>query len=318
MAIDQRSEIFSLREQGVSIRQIAGQLGLSTGKVQRELAKRAGRPGGEAAQPSPAAAAVVVPVEFASDPGLLERQRRIADKRLALQESDLELRGLEQQQRLAMMQGAKAGDTSSQMMLLVLDRVEKMNERLSQQGAPRDTPDLIGRLGELKTLGNTIASFAPPTPPSSPAEVEFKVALARIQLEEQRLEKSRADEMVVRQQQAASENMRNEAIARFVESFGPILGSVAERWLTERSGVAQASPQLSATAGDPSAGDGAEPSPVDVGEIRGACPVCGVELAISEGARERCPGCGAQLLAEAGVIGQVVSQNGQRAATVTY
>jgi len=291
MAVDRRAEIFGLREQGVSIRGIAAELGLSAGKVQRELAKRADVHRGVGAAVEIPSTPNPVEQLFGADPELAERQRAIQRKRLALQESDLELRGLEQQQRLALMRGGSQGNDGGQMAAFVLAEVGRLRDEIRDRPA-KDPASLVDQLEQLSKLGRTVASFAPPTPPSSPAEVEFKVALARIDLEAQRIAKDREQEIALRAQQVASENMRNDAIARFIESFGPMLSQVAQKWLEDKNPRPAAAPALPAAAAT-------QPAAI---EIEGTCPRCAAGIAMSDGSSEKCPACGAMLVAAAGQI----------------
>lgn len=316
MALDLRSEIFDLRQQGVSIRGIAAALGVSKAKVQRELEKRSNQVNGSAA---PAAAAATQPepvmermvaMSASADPEIAERQRRIQVRRLELQESDLELRKLEQTQRLTILKGAANGGGGDQagIAALLLAEVGRLRDELRDRGAAHGTQNLMDQLRMVKELGNTVASFAPPTPPSSPAEVEFKVALARINLEEQRIAKERENEISLRQRQVDSENMRNDAIAKFIENFGPALAGVAQKWLEDKATTPQAGPgpvvQIART---PTGSQAALE-----GFVHGFCPACGAEMESSERSAFKCPGCGTMLVNSEGAIVRATGQGGQQ------
>ena len=300
-----RRAIFELREQGVSIRNIAGQLGLSAGKVQRELAKPAGRAAGAAQNGAGALEpGGMMPAEpvYGLDPELRERQRGLALKRLALQETRLELDALEQQQRLALMQGgAGKGGDSGQMVAYLMGEISRVRERIDQQAQARGSAGIVEQLKELRDLGNTVALFAPPAGPTSPADVEFKLGLRRLDLEEQRIASQREQELALRQREVDSVNLRNDALAKFIEGFGPMLQQVAAKWLEDhgpKPGQLPAGTPALAVVDGGEADGGAR-----AGEVAGQCPACGVGIAMIEGERDsKCGACGTYLDCEGGVI----------------
>jgi hypothetical protein len=197
------------------------------------------------------------------------------------------------------MRGAGQGGGDQQLAAYLMAEMARLKDEIRDARAPAQQTSLIDQLDQLSKFSKTVATFA--TPPAATLAPEVQIALRRIDLEEQRIAKDREKELALRAAEAASENMRNDAIAKFIESFGPMLGQVAQKWLDDRS----APPKPAMTLSAPAAAAEGPAAP----EIEGACPVCGVGLAMPEGPAEKCPGCGTMLLAAGGQI-TVANGNG--------
>lgn len=304
----QRQAIFDLRAAGVSFRDIAQQLGISLGKVQRELKKRAPRGEATAADLSESngSAAGVAGAGAAGrdgwaelDPEIAERERAIRRRRLGLQESALELQALEQQQRLDVLRRAASSSGGNDQALLLLMReidslradVRSGTAAAASSGGLPQARSLIDQLGELQKLGSTIASFAPPSAPSGPMDLDYKIALRKIDLEDQRLLRRDDAELKIRTAEAASVQMRNEALAKFVEQFGPTIGAIVTKWFEDRQAKDQ-----------PAASTGATPALPAAEVVQGQCPQCAENLTMSAGGAEKCPACGFMVVVSGGAI----------------
>lgn len=167
---------------------------------------------------------------------------------------------------------------------------------------------LIDQLTDLQKLGSTIASFAPPSAPSGPADLDYKIALRKIDLEDQRLLRKDDAELKIRQSEASSVQMRNESLAKFIEQFGPTIGQLVTKWFEERQGKDQPAtaaqpPQLSAAGTDQI--------------VKGSCPQCGQVLEMSGGSAEKCPACGfLVIVAGSEIVAAAGGQNGAAPAEV--
>jgi hypothetical protein len=292
MASDLRGEIFELRSQNppVSWSVIAGRLGISRSKAQRIFNRRA-----PLANSTPAAARE--PAGYELDPDIRERRKSVELARLQLAESDLSLRAIEQQQRLAVLQGK--GGSDGQLVALLMGQLGDLKDALrelrnSGAGAPRS---VIEQLSEFATVQKTLASFAPTAAPSGAADLEWRLGIRRLDLEDQRIAREREKELALRQAEVDSVNMRNRTIAQFVESFGPMLSQVAEKYLEDRlpkrPAAGAGAPQLPATPGEPAAA---------VAEVQGSCPMCRIAVGKSSAEPEPCPGCGTMLTIDSGLI----------------
>ena len=321
VAVDQRSQIFELRQQGNSQRQIAERLGISSSKVQRELRKRApevraerqiadsgGSPdfatGGEVELPPPSPA-------LSGDPLVLDARRQAEIERAELQRTELQVRRLEAQRRLALMQNPN--DQGALMQLQTLEAINGVRQLLSTraQTPPPATPapTLVDQLSQFRQMSETMASFAPSKPPSSLEEV---VAMEKLKLEDRRVNTQLEMEQRERQQRLDSERARNDAFANFLETLGPLLPQLIDRWgrpaaaastseepppasIQERNGdsnnnVVQMPPRPAPAA------------PNRAGEVVGVCPNCETRVGITGAAVERCPECQYELAVVEGRI----------------
>lgn len=288
-----RERIFELKANGYSLRQIMAELGVSMGKVQRELRKRADEvhapePPGPTWRPPAADAGM------STDPELREMQKAIALRRLRLQESRLGIEELEQERRRALLNGGGGSGGSDAMTAYLMGEMQRVRAELERRQSS-GSAGLIDQLKELRDLGNTVALFAPPTGPTTATDVEFKLGLRRLDLEEQRILGQHEKELALRQKEVDSANMRNDALAKFIEGFGPVLQQLAVKWVDDRKPqpAAPGQPQLP---GEPAAAQLAS------AEVEGHCPACQIGIAMLEGETQKCPGCGTVLACSAGQI----------------
>jgi|SRR5579864_1031185 len=302
MAADLRAQIFELRAAGGTYRGIADQLGVSLGKVQRELRKSGnGATNGSAPQAAIEAGLDQLYEPLGLDPDIRQRQKAIALKRLTISEQRLELDQLEQTNRLALLKGARSGGgQDAQLSLYLMEQINQLRQELRQHPAGPEARGLIDQITDLQKLGNAIAAFAPPASPSGPADVEYRVALRRLDLEDQRLMREHENRLELERRRVGSENMRNEALAKFVEQFGPMLAQVAQKWVEDRSAPPPSHPMAAAAL--PASSEAAAAGPESAELIKGECPNCRTPLEISAGAAEKCPACGHALREQGGAI----------------
>src|SRR5579871_5982198 len=320
MAVDVRSEIFRLRQQDppLSHSAIAQQLGVSKSRVQREL-NRTARGGGSSSSSSSNGdggdqvvhhQARLDPV-LAADPELLERKKAVELARLATQELEAKARLLEAETKLELLRNPSGAGRDGQMVAILMQEIRGLREvgrRLAagQQGPPPKS--LVDQLGEFRQMGEVMRSFAPPSPPSSAAELEFKVALQRLEFENQRVLKQLEDEMAERREKWEGQRARDEAIAKAIDNFSPLAALAAEKWLRDQQQEEKPPEQLL----PPAPAQGERPTVIQGGqppEVRGPCPNCGAELAMTPGGPgDPCPACGVKLLVSEG---QIALQPGQ-------
>src|SRR5438270_874451 len=111
VAVDLRQQIFELRQQGVSERGIAQQLGVSSSKVHRELNKRAPEVRAEREQVSG-----------------LEETRRLQLDQLDLRRLQLRAQRLEAERRAQLLEHPEAGGSGNGLVTLVLQVMERNRE----------------------------------------------------------------------------------------------------------------------------------------------------------------------------------------------
>lgn len=307
--------IQSMRAQSppVSFRQIAQQLGVSVGKVQRELARAnlEAMGGGSAA---PAGAMFESPLGLDSE--LREHRKRLEMGRLELAGRRMELDRAELDQRMAMLQqgaaGGKGGDSSA-MVAMLLGELNRLRDQIARpQSAGHE--GLIDTLSQFREVGEIVKAMAPPPSMSGREGLEFNIALERIRSENERIMREREAEISIRRRQVEGQAARDDALAKMIEQFGPVVAAAAQRYVEQHmSGAAgqPSPPPASATPGLPAAGSKPSGS-AEAGDAssagRGHCPRCNyppgdqdMEL-IPTGAEDRCPGCGAGLAVAEGRI----------------
>jgi hypothetical protein len=311
MGVDLRSEIFRLRQQDppISMARIAQQLGITKSRVQRELDKTA-----RERSTGQAAGDYIEHVPPTGDPALDDQRRLLESDRLDLQRIDLQTKRLEAARRLQLLEhpdGAGNGNALAAIVLQELSRLREAVARPPTAPAAPPQPSLIDQLSQFRQMADTVASFAPPKAPSSSVELEFKVAMERLNLENQQITRRFEIEADERRERMASQRSRDEAIARAIDQAAPLLTAAAENWFKEKAapsaqpswsptvipGGASAVPSTSAASAPPAAG-------LIPGEVAGECPVCGKALAITTptGPDDRCPQCGQLLMVVDGAI----------------
>lgn len=327
VAVDVRSQIFSLRQQGATHRAIAEQLGISAAKVQRELRKpapvvRAERQA-ELEPPEGAVGAFHAgveggPVAPSADPMVLEARRQVEIERAELQRMELQARRLEAQRRLALMQNPN--DQGAMLQLQTLEALKTISSALAvrQQPAtpPAPQPTLVDQLAQYRQVAETMQSFQPPKPPSSASELEFTVAMEKVKLEERRINTQLEMEHREREERLSSERARNDAFARFLEQLGPMLPVIIDRWRPAVPGAGdqvQEPPPQSIQPTNNNGADNVVQMPPQraaangsgarlAGEVVGECPHCQTRVGITGANSERCPECGYLLAVVEGQI----------------
>lgn len=309
MAIDLRDQVFELRRQDppVSWSKIAEQLGISRSRAQR-LFNRKATPASSSpvtSTPMPPAWHPAVDASLPVDPSIADARRRLELRRIADAEQDLELRSLERQRRLQLMQGGGDGAATA-MLMSQIDRLERKLE--DRPGAQRERePSLLDQLNDLSKLSDVVQKFAPPASPSASADLEWRVRLAALDREDRRLMEQHEKELALRQREADSTLMRNNAIAQFVEAFGPTITKLAEKFVEDRTAPAQSQQLAIQHAGTMVPMQQRASSPI---EVEGECPVCRTPIGKSSAEPEKCPGCGEWLTIRDGQLAVVDDQGG--------
>lgn len=303
-----RDEIFRLRSQDppVSIRKIAAELGISAGRVQRELAARAARPSGGDEDGEPRRGVTML-TGGAGDPVFADQRRAIEERRLRLQAQRLEAEEMEMENRLEVLRRASGGGgTDATFAQLVIEELRDNRRRLDalqQAPAQSGAGGLLHTLNEYSELGKVIGGFAPPRAPSSALDLEYEIARQRMQDESNRILKKAELEAQIAQTKAAGEAARNHAIAKVVEEMGPAFVAAAIKYF-ER-------PVAASTGGAPApAGASSTPAPAAMPvlgavAVKGYCPRCGageMELIPTGTDEDKCPACGLSLVVENGEI----------------
>lgn len=287
----------------VSYRQIAAQLGISLGRVQRELAK-AGE-GGEAS-PAPGAA----PFVFA-DPEVADSRRRLEMGRLELAQQRLALDRMELEQRMNLLTAAQTGKggDNGPMLAYLVGELARLRESAARPPAGSGG-GIIDELSRFREVGEIVKAMAPAPTLSGRDGVEMQVALERIRAENERIFRERQAELDTKRIEIEGQAARDHSLAKLIDGFGPVAAQAAQAWVERQSKPAPAPmvPMLEAS-GPAAAGPGA------VG--RGHCPRCNyppgdqeMEL-VPTGGEDRCPGCSALL---AVTDGQIVIAGAARSA----
>jgi rubrerythrin len=300
MAVDLRSEIFRLRAEGLSFGKIAEQLGTNKSRVQRELGKTAREAGGPVDgggyQPHP------LPRGLSDDPDVAAEQKAYQLEQLQTQRAVERARRIEAERRVQLMEHPDGGGGNG-LAMIVLEELRHLREeqraastRSVTPPPPPPAPSLTEQLSQTRQVWETMQSFAPAKPPNSVVDLEYTVAKERLSLEQQRLNSELEMEREERRERMASENRRNDAVAKAIEQSAPLLTAAIENWFKEKT---EPAPPLPAP--NP---NGPTPKPVVVHpeETVGQCPRCGSQLAIAGGQDEKCPNCGQVLVAVEGRI----------------
>lgn len=295
--VDVRNEIFRLRAQDYSYSRIAATLGVSKSRVQRELARRA--PAGQdgAAIMERSAIAPYRPGDpLAQDPEIIAARRQLELDRIEADRRALSERAGEQERRRQAIAEAQNGGMGA-LAAMIADQVGGLRDELRQlasaaarESRPAPPPpgvnepqQLAGALAQWKELGNLVQSFAPPRPPTSRGELDFTVALQKLNIEQQRIDRQFEADLEDRKAHRQAEMVRAESIARAIEGAAPILVAAAQKWLEERPQTG-ATPALALVDGSGGV------------EVRGLCPNCSKPIALTpDGKDDVCPNCGAGL-----------------------
>jgi hypothetical protein len=274
----------------VPYRQIAAQLGISVGKVQRELARAT--VGGEPAGPGPA------PV---FDPEVSDSRRRLEMGRLELAQQRLGLDRMELEQRMSLLQSAstgKAGDNGPMLAYLVgeLARLRESTARPPAGGG------IIDELSRFREVGEIVKAMAPAPVLSGRDGVEMQVALERIRAENERIFRERQAELDMKRVEVEGQAARDHSLAKLIEGLAPVAAQAAQTWI-ERQAKPAPAPMVPMLEASGSAAAPAGPSGL------GHCPRCNyppgdqeMELVPTGGPDDRCPGCSAALIVVEGRI----------------
>lgn len=283
---------------------IAAQLGVSVGKVQRELAKFNAGQNGNGAASAPAA-----PPAF--DPELSDHRRRLELDRIELARKRLDVDKLELDHRMALLTeaGKKGGDSA--MWALVMGEINRLRESIAH-GAPGGQGGNLGIVDELshfREVSEIVKAMAPAPTMSGREGLEFNIALERIRTENERIWREKQSELENRRIEIEGQAARDHALAKLIEGLGPVASRAAEKWVESRTNGGQA-PASNGAGGPPALPEGAA-SAAAAG--RGHCPSCGyppndqeMEL-IPSGGEDKCPGCSANLTVVDGRIALVGS-----------
>jgi Helix-turn-helix domain len=310
-----REQIFALRSQQKSIRQIAAELGLSKSKVERELKARAApaaADGGGHGFNGSAGLEEIAGAGGLIDPEIRERRRSLERRRLALQEAELEARELEARNRLAVLNKAAAGGgADASFAQLVIEELRELRRRV-EDGGPRQgggAQTVVQALTEYSEFGKLVSTFTPPRAPTSALDLEFEVARDRIREESQRILRKQELDADLARTKAESEAARSNAIAKVIEETGPALIAAATKWLEGQGSKANeavpTTPSAPAANGGESSSSAAPPMLAGAPAVKGYCPRCGageMEVVPTGTDADKCPACGLILAVEAGRI----------------
>lgn len=282
--------IASMRAQvpPVPFRQIAAQLGISVGKVQRELARvAAGETEGGQAPP-------MIPL----DPDVAESRRRLEMGRLSLAQQRLELDRLELEQRMEIIRNAAGGKggESGPMFALLLGEINRLRESMARPAGPTGGAGIIDELSRFREVGEIVKAMAPAPTLSGREGVEMQVALERIRAENERIFRERQAELDMKRTEIEGQAARDHSLAKLIEGLAPVAAQAAQAWIERQNPT-------------PPAGAGPTPAMLEapgaapVGAVgRGHCPRCNyppgdqeMELIATAGADDHCPGCSAPL-----------------------
>lgn len=340
MASEIRDLIVQLRREGgpgSSYRAIAARLGISVGKVQRELAKAqveavapgsANIDGASSSATRPPAGEILLGSVLGGglDPEVREARRKLELRKIQLEESLLEARELDAKTRLAALKSSGSGGGGDGALLAyVLSELTRLREgSAAAQGAATKPTSMIDTLQEFRQVGEIVKSFAPPNPVSR-EDLELQIAISRINAESQRILRTQEEELSIRRRQIEGQAARDDAVAKMIEQFGPVLQAYLTKRIEEGDRKpAGAGDQAEAPALPAAVGSDASASTRATGEVgRGNCPRCGyppdnssgpqhMELTATGGPDDKCPGCGAQLGVREGriVLAQQAAANG--------
>lgn len=313
VAIDQRSRIFQLKEAGASHRRIARELGISPSKVARELHKRAPEVRAERSElengyPGEINLGSGLNTPLPTLPGqpedqeLLEQRRQLQLEEFELRRVQLRAQRLEATRRAQLLENPESNNGMGGVISLVMQAMDRNREEMRMlinqlnskpSTAPPPAPSLTDQLASFRQMADTVASFAPPKPPSSSSDLEFVVAKEKLSMEAQDLAARREAEFGEQRMRAESEMRRNDAVARAIEQFAPAAAAWVERL------VEQQNPKPAEL---PAPNPAPRPVVLAAVEVSGACPNCGERIAISGNQDERCPRCTAVLVAAEGRI----------------
>lgn len=285
---------------------IAQQLGITKSRVQRELERTARErpPKGNGNDfPDPRVPPEFLPHNLAADPELAERMKRVRTTQLETQEIEAQTRKIEAARRQQLLEHPDASGQGGALIAVVLQELSRMREeqrslltRSSTTQPPPPAPTVMEQLQQYRQMGEIVQSFAPAKPPAAGTELEFTVAMERLRNENADLAARREMELTERRERMASEQRRNDAVAKAIEQFaGPLAA-----WLEVKAQPAPA-PQLPAQA-PPQPGQAPKPVVVQPDEVVGQCPNCWARLAIAGNQDESCPGCGQVVVAVEGRI----------------
>jgi hypothetical protein len=276
----------------VPYRQIAAQLGISVGKVQRELARASFEGQAGALPPAP-------PV-LNFDPEVTDSRRRLEMGRLELAQQRLALDRLELEQRMNLIQSAQAGKgDNGPMLALLLGEIGRLREHVAGGGAATGRGGLIDTLQEFRDVGEIVKAMAPPPAVSGRDGVEMTIALERIRQENERIFREREAELGMKRLEIEGQAARDHALAKLIEGLGPVAAQAAQTWVERQNSASRPAPAMAAL-------PAAAADPASSG--RGHCPRCSyppgdqeMEL-VASGGEDKCPGCSALLAVVDGKI----------------
>ena len=287
--------VASMRSQTppVSYRQIAAQLGISLGKVQRELAQFNLQAAGGPVSVGPQ------PITF--DPDVADSRRRLEMGRLGLAQQRLELDRMELEQRMEILKAASAGKggESGPMFALLLGEINRLRESMARGPAGGAGGGLIDELSRFREVGEIVKTMAPPPAMSGREGVEFSIALERIRQENERILRERQAELDNRRLEIEGQSARDHALAKLIEGLAPVAAQAAEKWIATQSPAPAPAVQLEPPAAAAAAAAGAAGL--------GHCPRCSYppgdqEMELVPTGSDVCPGCAAPLTVADGRI----------------
>jgi hypothetical protein len=302
--VSHRAAIFQLRGQvgpdgkPMSYGKIALALGVSKSLVEKELKRPGNLPitddGGAPAEP------YTPPLSAGADPELASAQRAFNQERVELARLRLRADRLEQERRMQLLENPGQAGNATLMMLFegqmrqLRDEITRLSSRQPSAPAaaalPAHQPSFVDQLTQFRQVSETMQSFAPPSAPSSAVELEFKVAMERLNMEERERTQRLTMEQREREDRAAGERLRNDAIARLIEQTGPLLAGALQKWISDQPGNGAAPAAATAPLVLPTPGGGVMPAH---GVVTGPCPQCGAALRFhpEPGQDDRCPRC---------------------------
>lgn len=310
-----REEIFRLRAQDppVSIRKIAALLGVSAGRVQRELDARAagqvagenGANGSNGEGPLPRGNQIQI-----LDPDLRDRRQAVERRRLALQEAELEARELETRNRLEVLKRAGGGGPGGDPTFasLVIEELRDLRHRIDARPQTSQSQSVVQALTEFSELGRVVRDFTPARAPTSALDLEFEIANQRVKEESQRILRKAELEAAIAKTKAEGEAARNHAMAKVIEDVGPALITAAAKWFEAQSKTSEpagTAPAAGGTAAPTLGGGTASSDAPGSAAVKGYCPRCGageMEIVPTGTDADHCPACGLILAVENGTI----------------
>jgi hypothetical protein len=223
--------------------------------------------------------------------------------RLELAQQRLGLDRLELEQRMAMIEAAKAGKAgdNGSMFVLLLGEINRLRESMARPAGGGMAGGIIDELSRFREVGEIVKAMAPPPTLSGREGVEMQVALERIRSENERIFRERQAELDMRRLEIEGQAARDHALAKLIEGLAPVAASAAQKYVETRIGQPPPAAGPVLTEAQPAAGQ--------VGPVgRGHCPRCNyppgdqeMEL-ISTGGEDKCPGCSVALAVADGRI----------------